>query len=640
MDLRSSTAFGVALFVYAAALAFHAEAARAQGDSTGAGRARVGVPVAAMESLRLLGAENLSAGSQAPGVVGFENRRYPHLADMLGRFDRNFPASMVLVRRLGLAAATVALPPDTGSWPPRVRYPSDPGFHVDHPRRLENSTFRKLDLTVRPLFDYELGRLYDPVMVRTALQPELVANPWAGSRARLSWVFPLRNDFEVSELAPDVNRSRPGPNTLEQYLWLGRLGLASATGGLFSGNRYGLSVGLARPFAGGALLLDGQLDASGFWAWSDSGFVYSPLSRTTGYVGFTYRPPRYDLALRVHAARFLYGDQGVEAELERAMGNFTIAFFGQHSDSFNVAGVRLRIPIPPLVRPTSPRIRVLPPERIELEYRDVADPIGIAVADVASREEFLRQLSEPALAANRDRFVRASRSAADGVRPGAALRPSVEPVSWVGMTGFVTTPWCGVQPDQRLAMGYAKLPKRASWDHRGEHSNEVYYADLGLLPRVEIGLRWTVIPGLKTFEDIVPDSKLTDSDRMVSARLAVLEARGLRPGVAIGIEDATGTRRFHSTYAVAGIDVEHKPLQGRVALGYAPRVIDAGRYVLDGLFGGAEVAFRHRAAAALDHDLDRWNTALRLYPGFGCDVRAALFDLKHLGIGFGWSVAL
>jgi hypothetical protein len=123
---------------------------------------------------------------------------------------------------------------------------------------------------------------------------------------------------------------------------------------------------------------------------------------------------------------------------------------------------------------------------------------------------------------------------------------------------------------------------------------------------------------------------------MVSARVAVLNPDGWRPGLALGIEDATGTRRFHSTYVVTGIQGDAESLRARLSLGYAHPVLEASRHVLDGVFGAGEVSYRRVLTVAVDHDIERWNAALGLYPGYGLHVRAALFDLQHVGISVGW----
>jgi hypothetical protein len=45
-------------------------------------------------------------------------------------------------------------------------------------------------------------------------------------------------------------------------------------------------------------------------------------------------------------------------------------------------------------------------------------------------------------------------------------------------------------------------------------------------------------------------------------------------------------------------------------------------------------------AFALEHDTEKWNTALGIDLGFGFRARVALLDLSHVGLGAGWSHAL
>jgi hypothetical protein len=195
--------------------------------------------------------------------------------------------------------------------------------------------------------------------------------------------------------------------------------------------------------------------------------------------------------------------------------------------------------------------------------------------------------------------------------------------------------------DRGLEVGYNRIPKEVAYDHRGLYRNDVFYAALGFLPHVEAGLRWTFIPGLKSFVDLVPDSRVTDSDRMLSGRLELLAPRPRRPGLAVGIEDASGTRRFHSTYVVTGIPLVYQRLHSRVSLGYAPRVFKrVSRRTLDGAFGACEASLWGPVAASLEYDTEKWNTSLGVDLGFGLRARAALLDGRHASVGAGWSVGL
>jgi exopolysaccharide biosynthesis protein YbjH len=288
-----------------------------------------------------------------------------------------------------------------------------------------------------------------------------------------------------------------------------------------------------------------------------------------------------------------------------------------------------------MMRPTGWPVRPLPVERLPLSYRDEAAPVGRAVPAVASREDFLRQLSAPGLAANASRY-RGERSK---FRPWAERLPG-DRVSLTGMTGFINTPWCGVMSDRSVEIGYNRVPRAAAYDHRGTHANDVYYVALGFLPHLEAGLRWTVIPGLKAFADEVPESRLTDSDRMLSGRVELLSPRPRRPGIAIGIEDAVGTRRFHSTYAVTGIPIEYHRLHTRVGLGYASRVFTASRHTLDGAFGAVEVAYLRPVVVSLEYDTEKWNSSIGVDLGLGFRARAALLDGKYGSFGAGWSISL
>jgi hypothetical protein len=117
----------------------------------------------------------------------------------------------------------------------------------------------------------------------------------------------------------------------------------------------------------------------------------------------------------------------------------------------------------------------------------------------------------------------------------------------------------------------------------------------------------------------------------------VLRPGPRRPGLAVGIEDAVGTRRFHSTYAVAWVEIE-KPLHGRVTLGYAARVLTAGRYTLDGAFGSVSVRPWRTTTVALEHDSEKVNALLG--STWLDQARVALIELRHPAIGFGWSHSL
>jgi hypothetical protein len=603
-------------------------------DAPAAGEAAERRTVSTIErSLLDAGLENVTVEPGKGLQIAYENRRYRHSAQALGHV-RAAAGEPVLVgeRRLGLVAAALQ-PLELGDRDEfKVLYPSDAWFPATPAGAFRSPTFRRMDLDLGVRVDYRVGQLFDPFQARFELEPRARLNPWPGAHVRAGIVLPLQNDFEVSPAAPDMDRVRPGRISLDQFAWIPGVSLVSVSGGYFGENRYGFSAGVARPFAQGAWLLDAQIDRTGFLAFTGEGTLYSEMERTSGFAGATWRPGFADVAVRVRGAQFLYGDHGVDLEVKRTLGDLDVGYFVQHTADDDVVGVRLDIPVPPLTRTSGTALRVQPAPRFQLDFHDQGAPIGTFLAGVASREDFLRQLNRPSLEANAARF----RRAAEGSAP-----PAASPESWVsfsGMTGFIQTPWSGVLADRRVDIGYDWIPRKWAYDRRGQNDNQIFYATLGFLPRVETAIRWTRFPGYRSFEELVPESRLVDMDRMASVRVALLEPRPSRPGLAIGIDDAVGAGRFHSSYAVAGVPWTLGRVPTRWSLGYGSRLVKAkGRYVLDGVFGAGEAAPTPWSRLQLEYDSEKWNAGLGLGPRWGLQVRTALLHLESLAVGASWT---
>ena len=591
---------------------------------------------AAAQARKLIdaGFENVAIESDPAGTrLTFENRRYRHSAECLGLLARLRDDSLVAYeRRLDLVAAAVSVagPPQAPRF--TVRYPSDRDFQPAPRGRRLSPTSRTLDLVVGPLVAYELGRITEPIQFRFQIEPRLRYSPWPGARATATLVIPVYNDFVFNNLHPDVEQLRPGLVTLEQFAWVPRVALASATAGLFADNRYGVSVGAARPLAQGRLLVDTQADLTGFAAFPEEGATYSPMRRWSSFGGLTWRAPIYDVAVRVRAGRFLYGDRGAELEFRRTLGDLDFALFNVRAEGYNIKGVRVVLPVPPMVRSSHDVVRLQPIERFPANYRTDATPVGTFVGGVASREDFLRQLSMPALEANRDRYQRALSGS-----PRRAGSGEADWVSFTGMTGFINTPWAGVMQDRSVELGYNRIPKAWAYDARGSHANEPYFGALGVLPHTEIGLRFTRVPGLHGFARDDPSSRITtDTDHMASFRLMLLTPRPWQPGLAVGVEDIEGTRRFHSSYMVVGMPSAILHVQNRISLGYAPRVFTATRHVLDGGFGAFEVSPWRDVAARVEYDSEKWNVGAGVGLGFGLRLRIAALNFESLSVGASW----
>ena len=584
----------------------------------------------------------LENGHVLPGggiQIAYENRRYRRSVDALA-ITRAAVGEPVLAaeRRLGLVAA--AIEPPEGGGPFRVLYPSDADFPAMPRGAMRAPTFAHADLDIGALVDYRVGHIFDPLQVRAELEPRLVLNPWTGGRVRLSVLVPLRQDFPESDAEPDLDRVRPGQASLEQFAWIRGVSLVSFSGGFFGSNRWGVSAGAARPLHGGDWLIDLQADRTGFLAFANGGTLYSPLDRTSGFAGVTYRPPVADVAVRMRAGQFLYGDRGVDLEVRRTFDDVDLAYFVQRTGGEDVFGVRLDVPIPPMTRSTGSWLRVQPAPRFAIDFQDQEDNVGVFVDGVASREEFLRQLSRTSLADGADRYNRRLGMPAEDAARAKQAHANDSWVSFGGMTGFINTPWAGVIPDRTFEGSFGSIPRAWAYDHRRTNENQLFAGTLGFLPRLETSLRWSRIRGYHSFEEIVPDSRLVDIDRMASARVALLTPRPGMPGLSLGVDDAIGQRRFHSTYAVTGLPFTLAGMRARVTAGYGFRILSAARRVLDGTFGAAELSPLPWLRTQIEYDTEKWNAGLGLSPWAGLRLRAALLHLESLSLGAGWSFTM
>jgi hypothetical protein len=110
--------------------------------------------------------------------------------------------------------------------------------------------------------------------------------------------------------------------------------------------------------------------------------------------------------------------------------------------------------------------------------------------------------------------------------------------------------------------------------------------------------------------------------------------------LALGVEDVRGTRRFHSTYGVAGLPLRIAQMHGRVSLGYAFKALKAGRRTLLGTFGAVEWFPWRLLVMQVEYDTEKWNLGLAAPAPYGIRFRAALLDMESLSVGVGFGHAL
>jgi len=222
-----------------------------------------------------------------------------------------------------------------------------------------------------------------------------------------------------------------------------------------------------------------------------------------------------------------------------------------------------------------------------------------------------------------------------GASPGRAQ------VGMSGLSGYFNTPSAEVLRDGTAEIGYNVFAKGRAYDHRGQYSNNVYFATLGFLPRAEVMVRITALPGFISYTAEDSASRLTDADRMWAGKVQLIRGKGLLPDVAMGAEDPVGTRRFHALYVVAGRRGRIGGIEVRVDAGVAPRLLHrVTNYTLHGGFAGFEVRPVKYGAVIAEYDTEKWNVGLKVHTPLGLTGRIVWLDAKTLSGGVGFSIRI
>ena len=148
-----------------------------------------------------------------------------------------------------------------------------------------------------------------------------------------------------------------------------------------------------------------------------------------------------------------------------------------------------------------------------------------------------------------------------------------------GTTGLVTIPTARMQEDGTLSFGTSYFDKKDQQYMEGKNDYVVAYVNITFLPFLELVYRVN--------KPLYYHVRNYTVDQTPMARLRLLKERKYLPAVVIGIHDIASTTgwntvHFNATYLVLSKKISAFDLH----LGYAPRIMKALYYQLDGPFGG------------------------------------------------------
>ncbi len=167
-----------------------------------------------------------------------------------------------------------------------------------------------------------------------------------------------------------------------------------------------------------------------------------------------------------------------------------------------------------------------------------------------------------------------------------------------GMPGLIHVPTATMVPEGSVDLGYNVTRDRTVFP--GVDRQKSFGFALGLLPRLTIGGRGVVATDTDTGLDLARDIS-------ANAQVLLVEDHSWWPSIAVGLQDiGGGATFFRSRYVVLSKSLFGR-LRGTVGFG-------AGPDVLDGPFGGVELALNQFVTVMGEYDTKVFNAGLRLFP--------------------------
>ena len=233
-----------------------------------------------------------------------------------------------------------------------------------------NSSFWRFDLSAGPTFAAELEQVEDALRGQLNVVPQVEASFAKGTLATAQLVVPLVDEFETQ-----ASGVRPGRVTLD---WLHRRGPAVGLlkAGIFNPERYGLSLEAGGWVWADRILLTAGGDLTGKLALLEGVWEYSDVNVFTYSLGAEYRFSFLDVAVAGSFGRFLGEEEGGRFDLKREIGELRIGFFAVKTESEDLFGILIDIPLPlsRYAKPSTVRIRTVPD--LTLEYRGKVSRAG------------------------------------------------------------------------------------------------------------------------------------------------------------------------------------------------------------------------------------------------------------------------
>lgn len=178
-----------------------------------------------------------------------------------------------------------------------------------------------------------------------------------------------------------------------------------------------------------------------------------------------------------------------------------------------------------------------------------------------------------------------------------------------GTTSLATIPVATMPDDGTITVGGGFHPSSMNRYGEGDHAIVPYYATITFLPFLELSFR---------FSRLLSDEPEALGDRMVSARLQLLDQRGPFPALLLGAHDMLFDENRENTHynAIYAVASRSTRLPGTdwplgLHLGYGSDALEAAHHEFTGLFGGFALSPISPVDLIVEYDGSRLTPALR-----------------------------
>ncbi len=212
-------------------------------------------------------------------------------------------------------------------------------------------------LTLRNMY---LDHVYD---IQFNFAPAVSYSAWKGMLMTAQVILPVFNNLNF-----EGDFIRFGFITFTQGFKFPRLNQLRLTVGNFNNHRYGIDMIWKKQFENSRWSIAANAGYTGYSNNYDMYWNHRPINQVSWKVKGSYYIPGYQLRTDLSLGQFIAGDKGFRLDIYRHFGETTIGIYATYTGHDPNGGFHFAIPLGPLKRKHSYRVRAMLASHFDMEY--------------------------------------------------------------------------------------------------------------------------------------------------------------------------------------------------------------------------------------------------------------------------------